>query len=124
MCAHRPSLVACRAAVAVAALYALALQLLFTGAAFVGIPDQAHILCAPEAGLAADNPLKAPPAHNHLACCTAAQDLLGGSPPLLTSIAVVWPPRRDSIVGWRPEVVANPRAPPGISTSARAPPVV
>jgi hypothetical protein len=120
----RPGWMTCRAVITLAALYALALQLFLSGALVASVPDQAHILCAPEVGSAADNPIKAPPAHNHLACCMAAQDLVGASLPLLTSVAVVWPPRRIAIIGWRPEVVASPRAPPGISTSARAPPIV
>lgn len=114
----------CRVALAVVALYALALQILLAGTLFAGSQDQAHILCAPQAGSSAEAPAKSLPAHAHAACCTAAQDLSAGSPPLLVSMAVVWPLRRAVTIVWRPEVTATPRAPPGSRASPRAPPVV
>ncbi|AWB19591.1 hypothetical protein DA075_00445 [Methylobacterium currus] len=112
-----------RAAVAVAALYALALQALLTGAVATAQPGLPHILCAPDVGSSPDDPVKAPPVHHHLACCTAAHSLDVLTVPVLGSALIAWPVRRIVGASWRPEVVARPRAPPGAHASARAPPI-
>ncbi|ACL56303.1 hypothetical protein [Methylobacterium nodulans] len=111
-----------RAVIAVAALYALALQAVAGGFLAAEIASPAHILCAP--GPEAPEGPKPDPVHGHMACCTAAQDLAGATPPLPASTAIVWPRRPALAVAWRPETVAHPRAPPRTGTSARAPPVV
>ncbi|MCJ2033233.1 hypothetical protein [Methylobacterium sp. J-068] len=118
----RSDLAACRAVIAVAALYALALQTLLSG--MIGVPpvDPAHILCLQDAA-AEGRPDSAPPVHVHLSCCTAAHVAPSLDAPVLAA-AIVWPVRRIAVTRWRPEIVATPRAPPGISASARAPPVV
>ncbi len=114
---------ALRAVIAFTALYALVLQALLAGALAPVQPGLPHILCAPDAGASPDDPAKAPPAHHHLACCTAAHGLNALASPILTATAVTWPVRRIAGVSWRPEIVAHPRAPPGIRAGARAPPI-
>lgn len=127
MRARRPGRALCRAAIAVAALYALVLQAVLGGAAFAGPVDPAgdplHALCAPGAG-SADAPSGQHGEHAHLPCCTAAHPPSLAAPPDLSSIAIVWPLRHAVAVVWRPEAAAAPRAPPGVVASARAPPVV
>ena len=119
----RTSWRALRAAIAVAALYALALQAFLGGAVATVQPGLPHILCAPDVGSSPDDPVKAPPVHHPLACCPAAHSLDALTIPVLGSAIVAWPVRRVVGASWRPEVVARPRAPPGISASARAPPI-
>ena len=118
---HRPSRAVCRAAVAVAALYALVLQALLGGLAVPAPIDPLHILCSADAG-SGEGPSKPHPAHSHLPCCTVAHGPGTVGPPLPAPVAVIWPVGRAVAVIWRPEVVAAPRAPPGASASARAPP--
>jgi len=117
----------CRAVIAVAALYALALQLVLGAAALAGTagPDNGlvHILCAPDSG-EAGGPSKPHPAHGHLPCCQAAHVLPSLDVPEPAHAAVIWPPQRIALVAWRAEIVALPRAPPGTRPSPRAPPVV
>lgn len=120
----RSDLAACRAVIAVAALYALALQAVLGGMVGVRSMDPAHSLCLQDAE-ASQGPAKpAPPVHGHLACCTAAHVVAPLDAPIPAAAAIVWPRRRAAVTVWRPEIVATPRAPPGISASARAPPVV
>lgn len=115
----------CRAVIAVAALYALALQVVLGAAALAGTvgPDSGlvHILCAPDAG-EADGPEKPHPAH--LPCCQAAHALPSLDVPEPCHAIVAWPPERIAPVVGRPEILALPRAPPGVRPSPRAPPVV
>lgn len=115
---------ACRAVIAVAALYALALQAILASALVAVQPGLPHILCAPDTASPAGDPAKAPSGHSHLDCCTAAHGS-GASPVHVPeSTLLTWAVRRTVGVSWRPEVTARPRAPPGISASARAPPVL
>jgi hypothetical protein len=116
-----PGWTACRAVIAVAALYALALQALLGQAASVGSFGPAHILCAPEAG-DAEGSSKHPP-HAHLPCCPAAHAAAAPVLPPTVATAVVWPAAQVRRVAWRPEVTASPRAPPGTRPRVRAPPV-
>lgn len=117
----RSDLAACRAVIAVAALYALALQSVLGGMVGVRVLDPAHILCLSEAD-AGSRP-DAPPVHVHPACCTAAQVASPLDAPAPDAVVIVWPARRAVAVSWRPEIVATPGR-PGVSASARAPPVV
>ncbi|KMO34476.1 hypothetical protein ACQVP2_21365 [Methylobacterium aquaticum] len=121
---ERTSRLACRAVIAVAALYALVLQAFLAGALVTVQPGLPHILCAPEAGAAPDAPAGTPAGHSHLDCCTAAHGAGVVTAPLPDSTLVAWPIRRSVGVTWRPEVPAPARAPPGVSASARAPPVL
>lgn len=120
-----PGWSACRAVIAVAVLYALALQMVLGAAALAGSlgPDRAlvHVLCAPDAK--AGDPSAPHPAHGHLPCCQAAHVLPSLDVPKPSHALVAWPQERMVRVAWRPEIVAAPRAPPGIRASARAPPV-
>ena len=134
MRALRPSRAVVRVVVSVAALYALALQAVLGGVLSAGLAGPEHRLCleaidtvggtpakdAPDK----DAPAKGAPAHDHLACCTAAPHGVPFSAPVPPATAVAWPERHSIGVTWRPEIVAAPRAPPGIRPSARAPPVV
>ncbi|MFF9550783.1 hypothetical protein [Methylobacterium fujisawaense] len=115
---------AARAAIAVAALYALALQAILGGLLTTGFATPDHQLCLQSSALGDDGPVKSPPVHHHLSCCTAAhaQPILDAPAPVGTTIA--WPLRRAVEVAWRPEVVLVPRAPPRHLPAARAPPVV
>ncbi|WP_264048052.1 hypothetical protein [Methylobacterium flocculans] len=119
----RSDLAACRAVIAVAALYALALQSVLGGMVGVRAMGPAHILCLQDAEASGSRPDSAP-VHVHRACCTAAQVVAPLDAPALDAAAIVWPVPRAVTVSWRPEIVATPRAPPGISPAARAPPVV
>ncbi len=123
MRASSPNRVGLRAAIAVVALYALALQALLGGMAMAAMLDPTNVICASTAGTD-DGPSKPQPVHVHHLCCTSAHGLDAASPPLVPTTIVAWPQRHAVIVAWRPEVVAAPRAPPGVSPSARAPPVV
>lgn len=126
MRARSPEWSACRAVIAVAVLYALALQVVLGAASLAASlgPDRAlvHVLCAPDAG-DAEGPSQPHPGHGHLPCCQAAHALPSLDVPNPAHAPVAWPPERASLVAWRPEIVAAPRAPPGIRASARAPPV-
>ena len=117
-----PGWAAYRVVVTVAALYALVLQAFLGGASFAASGSSTHIICAQSTGSGGE-PSKSPPLHNHLECCLVAHAL--GSPvvPPVASAPIAWPVRRAVVVVWRFEVVASPRAPPGVSASARAPPV-
>ena len=122
-----PGWSACRAVIAVAVLYAFALQAILGTASLSGSLGReaslVHVLCAPETG-EADGPSKSHPGHGHLPCCQAAQILASLDAPQPVSTAVAWPSTRVLRVAWRPEITALPRAPPGTRPSARAPPVV
>lgn len=120
----RPDWRFCRAVIAVTALYALALQAVLGGMTSVRTFDPAHALCLQDTGVGVDGPAKAPPLHDHLSCCTAAQAVPAVDVPLPTIVAIGWPVRSAVRAAWRPEIVASPRAPPGIGAGARAPPVV
>ncbi|TXN27509.1 hypothetical protein FV220_11125 [Methylobacterium sp. WL19] len=124
MCGNRLNWAACRAAVAVVALYALVLQGLLGGMAVGRSLDTAHILCLTDARFSQDGPVKAPPIHSQMSCCTAAHIAPSLDVPVLAASPIIWPFRHTARTSWRPEVVTRPRAPPGISASARAPPVV
>ncbi|MFE1597745.1 hypothetical protein [Methylobacterium sp. ID0610] len=108
-----------RAVIAVAALYALALQAVAGGALAIATASPAHVLCAPTdapGGPETPHPV-------HLSCCTAAHALDGAIPPLPASTLVAWPRRPALALAWRPERAALPRAPPRTEASPRAPPV-
>ncbi|EHP94648.1 hypothetical protein [Methylorubrum extorquens] len=111
-----------RAAIAVAALYALALQAVLGGASLALSPDPAHVLCRQYAG-SDDGPSKARLSHGHPDCCLVAHALNSAAVPPSSVVPVVWPARRAVALTWRPEVMACPRGPPGTRASARAPPV-
>lgn len=119
-----PGWAAYRAVIAVAALYALALQALLGSMVMAGAAGPAHPLCIQASGSVDENPTKAPTAHDHLACCTAAPHVPTLQIPFSTATPIIWPQRRIVVLSWRPEVVAIPRAPPRFRHSARAPPVV
>ena len=118
---HRPSWAGCRVAVAVAALYALVLQAFLGSIAVTPTLDPAHVLCVADAGTG-EGPSKPHPNHCQMLCCTVAHGLGTAEPSLPVAIDIVWPERKAVEATWRPEIVAAPRAPPGISASARAPP--
>ena len=129
MRALRPNWARVRVVVSVAALYALALQAVLGGVLSAGLGGQAHQLClsaidtavsAPAEG----GPAKGAPAHAHLACCTGAPHGATLGMPVPVATVVAWPERRAVDLSWRPEIVAAPRAPPGVRASARAPPPV
>lgn len=124
MSALQPSWAALRVAIAVAALYALALQAILGGVLATGVDAPYHQLCQQGVGVDDDGPAKAPLAHHHLSCCTAAHVQPVLDAPSLVGTIVAWPLRRAIDVAWRPEVVALPRAPPRHRAPARAPPVV
>ena len=109
--------------IAMVALYALALQAVLGTALPYGASGPFGVICASHAGASDQDPTKAPPVHNHLSCCTAAQAAPSAIVPSLASTAIVWPVRRAGRVVWRPEVMAAPRAPPNVQAFARAPPV-
>ena len=111
-----------RAAIAVAALYALALQAVLGGASLALSPDPAHVLCRQDAG-SDDGPSKARLSHGHPDCCLVAHVLNSAAVPPTSVVPVVWPARQAVAMTWRPEVIACPRGPPGARSSARAPPV-
>ncbi|GJE25379.1 hypothetical protein LKMONMHP_0216 [Methylobacterium organophilum] len=117
-----PGWAACRAVIAVAALYALALHVVLGTAVFPASFGPAHILCAPEAGTP-DAPDGKHPVHGHLPCCPSAQAGAGLVAPALAAQPVVWPVPAATRIAWRPETVALPRAPPRRPANARAPPV-
>ncbi len=119
-----PRWAAYRAVIAVAALYALALQALLGGMLMAGVAGPAHPLCLQSAASAEADPTKVPVAHDHLACCTAAPHVTALQAPVPTATPIVWPQCQIAVLAWRPEVVAIPRAPPRFRHSARAPPVV
>lgn len=120
----RSDLAACRAVIAVAALYALALQSVLGGMAGPRLLDPAHILCLQQSTSVEGSPDPAAPVHLHLACCTAAQIAAPLAAPILAVVPIAWPVRRAVLAVWPPEIAATPRAPPGISAAARAPPVL
>lgn len=117
-----PRIRAWRAAIAVAALYALALQAVLGGASLALSPDPAHVLCRQGAG-SDDGPSKARPSHGHPDYCFVAHILSSAAVPPASVAPVVWPARQAVALAWRPEVMACPRGPPGARASARAPPV-
>jgi hypothetical protein len=123
MFAQRPRWVVCRAVIAVAALYALALQAVLGGATPIGITGPAGVLCLQHVGAADDGQSKVPADHAHQTCCIAAHVAPSVVAPVIASATIVWPERRTERVDWRPEVVTAARAPPGVSAGARAPPV-
>ncbi len=116
-----PNWPACRVVIAVAALYALALQALLGGVSIAASADPAHILCLQDAG-SEDGADKSGATHGHPACCLVAHALNTPVVPPVASTVIAWPRRQAVVTVWRPEVVAAPRAPPGVSASARAPP--
>ncbi|MGY2051617.1 hypothetical protein [Methylobacterium sp. JK268] len=109
-----------RAALAVAALYALVLQGVAGAAVAAGPPSAAHVLCAPDES----GPTQPALPEAHKTCCVTVQACHGALPPLPQVTAIAWPRRRAVLLPWRPDFVAQPRAPPGIRSSPRAPPVV
>lgn len=119
-----PSRAAIRVVVSVAALYALALQAVLGGVLSAGLAGPEHQLCVQAIDTSGGTPTKGRPAHDHLACCTAAPHVVPFSAPVPVAHAISWPARRSVGVTWRSEIVAAPRAPPNTRPSARAPPVV
>ena len=111
-----------RAAIAVAALYALVLQAALGGLIVPTTADPLHILCLSEAAQG-DAPFHAPAVHCELTCCTTPDSPDTAALLVPRSIRAAWPSRGAVVVAWRPEVVAAPRAPPWTSANARAPPV-
>lgn len=88
-----------RAAIAVAALYALALQAVFGGASLALSPDPANVLCRQDAG-SDDGPSKARLSHGHPDCCLVAHVLNSAAVPLSSVVPVVWPARRAVAPRW------------------------
>ena len=117
-----PRMRAWSAAIAVAALYALALQAVLGGASLALSPDPAHVLCRQDAG-SDDGPSKTRPSHGHPDCCLVAHALNSAAIPPSSVVPVVWPARQAVALTWRPKFMACPRGPPGARASARAPPV-
>lgn len=101
-----PSWSVCRAVIAVAALYALVLQVFLGGLQGADTLNAAHALCMQNTGSTGEGPAQAPPPHQHLACCTAAHVAPNLDAPGAVMATIVWPVRRAIIVLWRPEVVA------------------
>lgn len=118
----RPDWRVCRAVIAVTALYALALQAVLGGMTGVRTLDPAHGLCLQAPGADGTRPAEAPHHDDHRACCTTAQAMPTADIPVPAAVAVAWPARPATDVPGRPEIVAAPRAPPGVSAGARAPP--
>lgn len=116
-----PGWAACRVVIAVAALYALALQTLLGGVSIAASADPAHILCLQDSATN-DGPDKSHASQGHPSCCLVAHALNSPVVPPVTSAVITWPRRQAVVTVWRPEVVAAPRAPPGVIASARAPP--
>jgi hypothetical protein len=114
---------AVRTAIALAALYALALQTFLGGVLSVSLSGPDHHLCAEALGTDDSGPAKPLPAHAGSDCCTAAHVQLTSHVPILAVSTVIWPHRDAVSLAWRPEVVAIPRAPPRSRAHARAPPV-
>ena len=110
-----------RAAIAVAALYALALQAVLGGASLAVSPDPAHVLCQQDEG-GGEGLSKARASHGHPDCCLVTHALSFASVPPVSSVPFIWPAREAIAVTWRPEVFACPRGPPVTGAGARAPP--
>ena len=111
-----------RAAVAVAVLYALALQTILGGVLAADFAGPAHRLCLQADGQGVDGSGQPVAPHLHLPCCTAAH-LPHPAPAPDTPVTVIaWPSRRVADVAWRAEVAAAPRAPPLRRLTARGPP--
>ena len=119
---RRPGWAVCRAAIALVALYALTLRALLGSVAFSATLDPTHVLCAPDAQ-SGDGPSKPQNTHVHLPCCMVGSVFDAAAPPVPPSLVIVWPARQKTVV-WRPEADVSPRAPPGVSANARAPPEV
>ncbi|WP_426220584.1 hypothetical protein [Methylobacterium sp. NFXW15] len=111
-------------AIAVAALYALALQSFLGGVLSVSLTGPDHQICAGISGTDEGGPAKPLPAHAGCDCCTAAHVHPASHIPVLAVSTIAWPRRHAVSLTWRPEVVAVPRAPPRFQAHARAPPVV
>lgn len=120
----RPRWIGFRVAIAVAALYALALQSFLGGVLSASLTGPDHQLCVGVSGTDDGGPAKPSPAHVGCDCCTAAHVHPASHIPVLAVSTIVWPRRHAVSVTWRPEVVAVPRAPPRFQAHARAPPVV
>lgn len=124
MSVSQPGWAAVRVAIAVAALYALAMQAILGGMLAARFSAPNHQLCLQSTGDEGHAPVDPPLAHHHLSCCTAAHVQPVHDAPSLVGTIVVWPLSRAIQVAWRPEVVSLPRAPPRYQAAARAPPVV
>ncbi|PJI55997.1 hypothetical protein CTI14_00485 [Methylobacterium radiotolerans] len=112
-----------RAAIAVVALYALALQAVLGSAGLTVLADPTHVICQPDIAID-DGPSKTPLSHHgHSKCCVVAHMAGCAAVPSIESVPVAWPKRQVVALNWRPEVLACPRGPPGARASARAPPV-
>lgn len=113
-----------RAVIAVIALYAFALQVVLGGAMFAQSSGSSGVVCLHDAVSLDGVPAKPQSDLACLDCCTVGHTPPSLTPPLLRVAEIVWPSRKAIVVSWRPEVIAAPRAPPGISASARGPPAV
>lgn len=111
-----------RAAIVLAALYALALQGLLGGVLAAEGAGALHRLCVQDSGTGPDGSGQPVTPHSHLPCCTAAHlpHPVPARPAPETDVA--WPVRRVAGLAWRAEIVAIPRAPPRAVPSARGPP--
>lgn len=111
-----------RAAIVLAALYALALQGILGSVLAADFAGPIHRLCLQAAETGPDGSGQPVSPHTHLPCCTAAHLPHPPPAPPAPETEVVWPARRVVGLAWRAEVVAIPRAPPRAIPSARGPP--
>ena len=80
-----------RAAIAVAALYALTRQAVLGGASLAASRDPAHVLCQQDAG-SSEGPLKALPSYGHPDCCLVAHNHGRRRAPVYAGPNVEWSP--------------------------------
>jgi hypothetical protein len=110
-----------RAVIAVTALYALLLQA-FLIAVYPAAPLAAtdRVICAEHGGgvPADDGSL---PCRQH-PCCILAQVAQPLAEPASAPAKDLAPPRRTTVLAWRPAAPLGPRAPPDPAVSSRGPP--
>lgn len=107
-----------RAAIAVAALYALALQ------AFLGgmMPMPAHAEGPPCTTAGPAGPDE-PASHDRTGCCTPARMPASDLPARADAMAAAWPARVAMRIAWLRPAPTRTRAAPGSAARARGPPV-
>ncbi|MDQ0448142.1 hypothetical protein [Methylobacterium aerolatum] len=110
-----------RAAIVVAALYALALQSILGGVAAADHAGPRPRLCAQGADHGGEPGRPAPP-HALPPCCTAALPAFPALEPDPATPAVVRPVRPSIGLAWRKETAGHPRTSPRALPQARGPP--